>query len=160
VDERRILVVANATVGGENLFRWIDERSRGRPARVLVLCPALNSRLRHWASDEDGARAAAARRLAACLERLGRAGIDASGAIGDADPLQAIEDALRIFAADEMIISTHPPDRSNWLERDVVARARRRFSVPIEHVLGGELPDGAPARALAALAAPAEQQPL
>ena len=55
--------------------------------------------------------------------------------MGDADPLQAIEDALRTFGADVIIISTHPEGRSNWLERGVVSTARERFAVPIEHVV-------------------------
>ena len=57
------------------------------------------------------------------------------GAVGDGDPLQAIEDALRTFGADEIVISTHPEGRSNWLERDVVGAARDRFGVPITHVV-------------------------
>ena len=46
-----------------------------------------------------------------------------------------MEDALRLFGADEIIISTHPPGRSNWLEKGIVERARERFSVPITHVV-------------------------
>jgi len=134
--ERRILVVANETVGGSRLFDEIRTRSEGYREQVLVLCPALNSALRHWVSDEDGAREQARGRLDASLARLEEAGIDARGEIGDADPLQAIEDALRTFGADEIIISTHPPERSNWLERGVVTKARERFPVPITHVIG------------------------
>jgi hypothetical protein len=134
--ERRILVVANETVGGARLFDEIRARSEGYREQVLVLCPALNSALRHWVSDEDGARDAARGRLDASLGRLAEAGILARGEIGDADPLQAIEDALRTFGADEIIISTHPPERSNWLERGVVAKAHDRFSIPITHVIG------------------------
>jgi hypothetical protein len=134
--ERRILVVANETVGGSRLFDEIRTRSEGYREQVLVLSPALNSALRHWVSDEDGAREAARGRLDASLGRLAAAGIAARGEIGDADPLQAIEDALRTFGADEIIISTHPPERSNWLERGVVAKARERFPVPITHVIG------------------------
>ncbi len=63
------------------------------------------------------------------------AGIDARGEIGDGDPLQAIEDALRTFAPDEVVISTHPAGRSHWLERDVVAGARERFALPVRHVV-------------------------
>ncbi len=105
------------------------------PTVILVCTPALNSRLRHWASDEDGARAAAQERLDASLEGLRALGIDASGEVGDANPLQAMEDALRTFGADEIIISTHPEGRSNWLERGVVEHARERFTVPIRHVV-------------------------
>jgi hypothetical protein len=71
-----------------------------------VVAPALNSRLRHWISDEDVARRAAEERLAFCLERLTRAGLEARGVVGDADPLQAIADALYDFAANEIVIAT------------------------------------------------------
>jgi hypothetical protein len=67
--------------------------------------------------------------------RLKEAGVDARGEIGDGEPLQAIEDALRTFGADEIIISTHPEGRSNWLEKGVVTGARERFAVPITHVV-------------------------
>jgi hypothetical protein len=134
-NERRILVIANETVGGETLLEEIRRRAEGYEEQVLVVCPALNSPLRHWASDEDGARAAAQQRLGRSLARLAEAGIEARGEVGDSEPLQAIEDALRTFGADEVIISTHPEGRSNWLEKGVVAGARERFAVPITHVV-------------------------
>jgi hypothetical protein len=134
-DERRILVIANETVGGQTLRERIRQQSEGYRAEVLVVTPALNSPLRHWASDEDRARAAAQTRLEASLARLHEAGIRARGEVGDAEPLQAIEDALRTFGADEIILSTHPEGRSNWLERGVVTHARERFAVPITHVV-------------------------
>ena len=133
--ERRILVVANETVGGRTLREEIERRSEGSRTEVLVVSPALNSPLRHWVSDEDQARAAAQERLSHSLARLGEEGIDARGEVGDGEPLQAIEDALRSFGADEIIISTHPEGRSQWLERGVVTGARTRFDVPITHVV-------------------------
>jgi hypothetical protein len=133
--ERRILVIANETVGGGPLRRQIEERSAGYETSVLVVSPALNSPLRHWASDEDPAREAARQRLEASLQRLRENGIEADGEVGDADPLQAIEDAVRTFGPDEIIISTHPEGRSHWLERGVVTGARERFAVPITHVV-------------------------
>ena len=134
-DERHILVVANETVGGERLRDELRARSEGYREQVLVVCPALNSPLRHWASDEDPARAAAQERLQSSLERLRELGIEARGEVGDGDPLQAMEDAMRTFGVDEIIISTHPPGKSNWLEKGVVERARGRFAVPITHVV-------------------------
>jgi hypothetical protein len=134
-DERRILVIANETVGGEELFAILRQKSEGVLERIHVVCPALNSQLRHWASDEDGARAAAQGRLDASLDQLRDHGIQADGEVGDSDPLQAIEDALRTFGADEIVISTHPEGRSNWLERNVVELAGDRFDVPITHVV-------------------------
>jgi hypothetical protein len=61
--------------------------------------------------------------------------VAAHGEVGDAEPLQAIEDAVRTFGPDEIIISTHPEGRSQWLERRVVERARERFDLPITHVV-------------------------
>jgi hypothetical protein len=134
-DERRILVIANETVGGAPLLARIKELASDPNARVLVVTPALNSPLRHIASDEDGARAAAQDRLDRSLAALATNGIHARGQVGDGDPVQAIEDALRTFGADEIVISTHPEGRSNWLERGVVENARGRFAVPIHHVV-------------------------
>jgi hypothetical protein len=134
-NERRILVIANETVGGRELLAILKEKAEGVNERVLVVCPALNSQMRHWASDEDAARAAAQQRLDASLTRLRAEGIQADGEVGDGDPLQAMEDALRTFGADEIVISTHPEGRSNWLERNVVGGARDRFDVPITHVV-------------------------
>jgi hypothetical protein len=133
--ERRILVIANETVGGHTLRSAILEKSLDVREEVLVVTPALNSPLKHWVSDEDGARAAAQERLDASLAQLATAGVEARGEVGDGDPVQAMEDALRTFGADEIIISTHPPGRSNWLERGVVERARERFAVPITHIV-------------------------
>lgn len=132
---RRVLVVANETVGGEELLSRLRSMSAGMREDVLVVSPALNSRLRTWTSDEDGARRAAQLRLDASLEQLERAGVRARGEIGDGDPLQAIEDALREFPADEIVVSTHPPGRSNWLEQGVVEAAGARFDVPVTHVV-------------------------
>jgi hypothetical protein len=133
--ERRILVVANETVAGRELLECIEQKAESVRERVRVVCPALNSPLRHWVSDEDEARALAQKRLDRSLTSLREAGVDATGEIGDGDPLQAIADALRTFAPDELIISTHPPGRSHWLERGIVERAKERFALPVTHVV-------------------------
>lgn len=134
-DEHRILVVANETVGGPELLAEIRARTGTRRARVLVVSPALNSPLKQWTSDEDEARAAAQERLDASLTSMRAVGLDARGEIGDGDPIQAIEDALRTFRPDELIVSTHPEGRSHWLERGVVEKARERFAIPLTHVV-------------------------
>jgi GABA permease len=133
--ERRILVIANETVAGGELLSAIRRQANGSRTSLLVVTPALNGQVKHWANDEDGARAAAQQRLDASLAALHLAGLEARGEIGDDDPLQAIDDALRTFAPDELIISTHPEGRSNWLERDVVTHARERFALPVTHVV-------------------------
>jgi len=156
--ERRLLVVANETVAGPELLAELRRLAEGVPTRVLVVCPALNSPLRHWVSDEDGARVSASERLEASLAAMRAAGIVASGEIGDGDPLQAIADALRTFAPDELVISTHPEGRSHWLERDVVTNARERFALPVRHVVV-DLEASAAVVAPAASAADAEGSP-
>src|SRR5690606_30413924 len=125
----RLLVVANETVGGKELLAEIEARTRGRESRVLVVTPALTaSRAAHWASDIDEAMEIARQRLELSLiEIKERLGIRARGEVGDSDPLVAIEDALGAFPADEIVISTHPPEDSAWLERGVVERSRERF---------------------------------
>jgi hypothetical protein len=132
---RRILVVANETVAGQALLEAIEDRLRGQVSEVLVVCPALTGRLRRWFSDVDHGVANASQRLEVSLAELAKLGVVAAGQIGDSDPLQAIDDALRVFPADEIVISTHPLGRSNWLERRVVDRAGQRFRLPVAHVI-------------------------
>jgi hypothetical protein len=134
-DERRVLVVANETVGGEELMDALGEIALAGQARFHVRAPALNTRLKTWTSDEDPARAAAQRRLAATLRRFRDVGIEADGEVGDADPLVAVQDAVRTFLPTEIVVSTHPAGRSNWLERGVVAALRDRYDVPVTHVV-------------------------
>jgi GABA permease len=134
-DERRVLVVANETVGGEELMSVIGELALAGRTEFLVVCPALNSRLKTWTSDEDAARAQAQRRLDASLGRLRSVGVEARGTVGDLDPLVAIEDAVRTFHPDEVVISTHPKGKSHWLERGVVDAVRERFDLPVRHVV-------------------------
>lgn len=134
-EEHRILVVANETVGGAELLGQVRERAGERRVRVLVVSPALNSPLGHWTGDEGDARAAAQARLDQSVAGFRGVGLDAQGEIGDGDPIQAIEDAVRTFRPDELVISTHPEGRSHWLERGVVDKARERFALPLTHVI-------------------------
>ena len=132
----RILVVANQTVGGKALLDEILNRTRGRESEVLVVTPALaSSRAAHWASDVDEAIELARQRMELSVLAVEQAGLKARGEVGDSDPNVAIEDALRQFAADEIVISTHPRARSRWLEHGVVQRARDDIELPITHVV-------------------------
>ncbi len=131
----RLIVVANRTCPCPGLIEDVARRTLARSGHVLVVAPALNSRLRHWMSDTDAALAAAGERLRLAVEHLRHAGVHADGEIGDADPIIAIEDAMTAFPADAIILSTWPEGTSTWLERDLPARARARFDVPIEHLV-------------------------
>ena len=134
-DMRRVLVVANETLSGRALGDEIARHGDPAQTELRVVTPALNSKIRHWTNEEGEARAAARDRLDTLLARLRAEGFDADGDIGDDDPVQAMEDELRKFPADEVIVSTHPPGRSNWLELGVVERARERFDIPVTHVV-------------------------
>jgi hypothetical protein len=136
-DAYRVVVMANQTVGGRALLEEIKNRCQGRKNEILVVVPALTSSpLEHWASDVDAAIAEARQRLEDSLRAMESAGLTARGDVGDHhEPNAALEDALRYFAADEVIISTHPPHKSRWLERGVVDRARREVPLPITHVV-------------------------
>jgi hypothetical protein len=132
---RRIVVIANRTCPCPALADEVARRASAAPTDVLVVAPALNSRLRHWLSDVDEALARAQERLDLAITALRRRGVTARGEIGDADPLLAIDDALARFQADEIVIATLPAGRSNWIERGLVEKARARFDVPIAHLV-------------------------
>ncbi len=133
----RVLVLANETVGGKALLAEIQNRCKGRTSEILVVVPALpGSRMEHWTSDVDGAVEEAGARLDESLRWMDAAGINARGHVGDHhEPNAALEDALSAFPADEVIISTHPPERSRWLERGVVEKAQREVPLPVTHVV-------------------------
>jgi hypothetical protein len=133
---RRILVVANETCAAQGVVDEVRYRA-GEKGEVLVVAPALaRTRLEHWlTSDLERRQAEAGARLDSSIAAFSDAGLSARGHLGDADPLQALDDALRIFEPDEVVISTHPHHRSSWLERNVVRRARERYDLPITHVV-------------------------
>lgn len=135
-EPHRILVVANRTCPCPALLREIARRSAEHEAvSVLLVAPALNSRLRHYLSDIDPALADARARLELAQAGLAELGLDAASEVGDADPHVAIGDALARFAASEIIVSTLPAGRSNWLERGLIDRARQDFDVPVTHLV-------------------------
>ncbi len=130
-----ILVVANRTCPCPDVLDAVCRRAKANDGDIVIVAPALNSRLRHYVSDIDGAVAEAEERLAVAIGGLAERGVEATGEVGDADPLQAIEDAFRRFTPVEIVVSTYPPERSNWLERNVVDRARERYDVTVTHIV-------------------------
>jgi GABA permease len=135
---QHVLVVANQTATSPALITELRDRAQRGPVQFHLVVPALNSHLRHWLSDTDHATLAARRRSEDALALLKSRGLPVTTEIGDSVPLLAIGDALSQFHADEIVISTAPSNRSHWLERNLVNRARRRFNVPVRHVIAGE----------------------
>jgi hypothetical protein len=131
----RVLVVANRTLQGEELREVLRERA-ARGAELHVVAPILCSRVHYIASDVDKELEDARERLAAALDWAQAQGVEAGGKVGDPNAaLGAIEDELRLFGANEVIISTHPPGKSNWLETGIVERLREELDIPVTHVI-------------------------
>lgn len=142
----RVLVVANRTLQGEDLEAILRSRAE-RGAQLRVVVPILVSRARYIASDVDSELQQAGERLAGALAWAHDAGFEASGRVGDPNvALGAIEDELRLFAADEVVISTLPPGKSNWLETGIVGRLREELDIPVTHVIADLDRRPAPAR--------------
>jgi hypothetical protein len=135
--ETRILVVADEAPADQALVREIERATAGHRGRVLVVSPAHTSPVHRWVSDVDGARALAQRQLDESLDTLRASGIEAEGELGEDDSLQAIEDALRTFGADGIIIVTASGASDGPEERDLVTSARERFALPVTHVVAG-----------------------
>ena len=131
----RILVISNETLLGRELREELLRRG-STDAELRVVAPVLPSRSHYMTSDIDHELAEARRRLDATLEWAHEQGFDAAGRVGDdTPPLTAIEDELRRFPANEIVISTHPPVRSHWLESGLVEQAREQLDIPITHVV-------------------------
>jgi hypothetical protein len=130
----RVLVIANETVAGRELREEIMRRAPSTP-EVRVVCPILPSRAHHIASDIDRELAEAGARLDQTLAWASEHGIEATGEVSADTPLMAAADELRRFAADEVIVSTHPQARSRWLESGLVERLRDELDMPVHHVV-------------------------
>lgn len=122
----RLLVLATDELAGRELIDELRQHLRGASAaEVMVVAPAVEkTAFHHVLGDVDAATAAARRRLEASLAALRRAGITALGKIGDSDPMVAAADALREFAADEVLIVGHVEDQARWFEDGLFERAQ------------------------------------
>ncbi len=130
---RRILVVTTAPTP-EAEVKAVVRAHAGEDAEVHVIAPASKiSWLDRLTNAEDDARADAAERAEAASEAVPGEHVEAH--VGDVDPLQAIEDGLRMFPADEVVVLTAPDEDATWLETGLGEQARERFSVPVTHLV-------------------------
>ena len=146
----RILVVANQTLGGDDLLHAIEDRMKQGPCEFVLVVPATAHAQRESATeafsrhigtglppDEKSMGAAEAdfenarRQLARGLERLQRLGAEVRGDIGDDDPVTAIEGMLTSQPCDEIILSTLPSGASRWLRLDLPHKVMRKFKIPV-----------------------------
>jgi hypothetical protein len=139
-----LLVVANETVDGRTLRDALA--ARGDDLQVTVVSP-VNEPQRGYVVYTDTRRASAQRRLERALGHLREAGVPADGYVVEADPAAAVRDALATLEppVDEVLVSTHPQEKSGWLRRGVLDRIRSAAGpVPVEHlVVSGDGPSEA-----------------
>jgi hypothetical protein len=139
---RRLLVVANETVAGRQLIESVKRHAAQGPLAVTVLCP-VNQPREGYVVYEDTRLAAARRRLEKTLHGLRGAGIPADGFVVDAGPVDAVRDHVAQEPPDEVIVSTHPEQRSGWVRRNVVEELRRVVrQIPLEHIVVDLARDG------------------
>jgi hypothetical protein len=142
---RRYLIVANQTLGGDELVQTVRELARAGPSHFWVLVPATHpsffgtgyggvADVERQANSGDSV---AQQRLDEELQRLHEAGVEADGEVGDEDPVKAIGNTLARRKVDEIILSTLPAGRSHWLRKDLPTRIKQKFPVPLTHVVTG-----------------------
>jgi GABA permease len=132
----RVLVVANETVQADALLNELRALHAEQAAEYFVCVPASplhSGQGAVWAPST--AVAAAHHRLERTLEILRREGLSVDGAIGDYRPLHAMNEAVSDFHPDVIVISTHPEERSAWLRQDIVEQARRKYPIPVRHIV-------------------------
>jgi hypothetical protein len=131
----RVLVVANRTLVSQTLRAELTRHARNG-ADVRIVVPILASRLHYVASDIDAELREASTRLEAVLAWANAERLQVTGRVGDPSvALGAIEDELRQAGADEVLISTLPPGRSNWLETGILERLREDLDIPVTHAV-------------------------
>jgi hypothetical protein len=134
VGKRHVLVVAERVLAGEELRRQLQPQA-GADLEIDVLSPVMASRVHHWAGDVDREREKAQARLEASLAWAKEQGLVAKGEVGDHDAMAAIEDELRDFGADEVIIVTQPSERTSWLASRMVRQLTKQLEVPVREIV-------------------------
>jgi hypothetical protein len=124
--ERLVLVLATADATTEAAQRIATIAAGADDVRLVV--PVPSHRLERWLSAEDDARAEGQRRLAHSAGALVAAGLPVSGSLGDPDPVQALEDELRGFAADEVLFLASG-------DEDPLAVVETRLGVPLRRIV-------------------------
>jgi GABA permease len=134
VPPKNLLVVATAPIEPERLRNLVREHA-GAGGRVRIVAPAADVSPLQWlASDEDEARGQAEALARAAAEAVEPEPASVETQVGDPDPVQAIEDALRTFDADEIIVVTRGGDSAGWLEEGAAEAAVERFGLPVTHL--------------------------
>jgi hypothetical protein len=132
---RKLLVVATAEIAGESIQEEIRRHTGGEEVDVRVVAPAAELSPLQWlANEEDDARARAEQRAEEMAAAADSEATHVEASVGDTDPVQAIEDMLRDFPAEEIILVTHRDEEESFLEEDAEEGALDRFGLPVTHL--------------------------
>jgi hypothetical protein len=148
---RRYLIVANQTLGGEQLSAKLADCMRAGPCRFYLVAPVTQTEAADQgaAGGLDGgvipgaykiARTLAQGRLEHELARLQEAGAEAEGEVVDPNPIVAVRKLASREEVDEVIVSTLPRRLSRWMAMDLPHRIRRATKLPVTHISGAAGP--------------------
>jgi hypothetical protein len=128
----RLLILTTEPVSAGQLRDALPEGTDPADAEVMVVAPALHeSALRFWLSDADEAISRAEEVRRTSVEQLGDEGVSASADTGEGDMEDAIEDALKTFPADRILVFSHPDAQQRYREDVDPAELQDRFGVPV-----------------------------
>lgn len=127
----RVLVVANRTLGSQELMRALHERAELGPVEFRLLVPATPATGSNPHSGREGAK----RHMHEAVEQLAGEGLEAEGRVGDPDPIVAVHEVWDPAEFDEVIVSTLPTGASRWLALDLPRRVGRITGAPVTHVV-------------------------
>jgi nucleotide-binding universal stress UspA family protein len=130
----KVLAVTSEAITAAQLRDALGADNDLSETEVMVVAPALaDSAMKFWMSDADEAIARAEEVRQASVERLGREGVQATGDTGEADPYTAIEDALKTFDADRIVLFTHGGEDQRYREDLDEREIGERFGRPVDH---------------------------
>ena len=130
-----VLVIANETAASQTLLDALRDKDPAE-CRFTVIAP-VNEPNQGYVVYEDTRRASAGRRMEKTLKALREAGFSAQGFVVETGPVQAVKDALAQLEpkVDEIVVSTHPVERSGWMRRNVLEDIERAaHGIPVRHV--------------------------
>jgi hypothetical protein len=131
---KKIIALVTEPISAD-VLRSAVGRDTAEEAEVLVVAPALNSRMKFLVSDPDEAIERAEQVQEESVERLDEEGIDAAGDTGESDPMLALQDALQTYPADEIVLCVHGEGSRNWQEEGFVEEAQQRFGKPVKQLV-------------------------
>jgi hypothetical protein len=134
--DMKVLVLTGEAIGADDLRAAFSGDINPQETEVMVVAPALQeSGFKFWLSDVDDAIAKADEVRRETVDRLGDEGVAASADTGESDPMQAIEDSLRTFRPDRIVLFAHAEGDERYREDLDPAEIESRFGIPVDRAV-------------------------